>query len=850
MKKALTGFVKNHLIIIVAFFALAAAYMHPALDGKVLYQHDMVQFDGMKQELIKFHEETGEYSLWTNSIFSGMPSFHVGPTGAKTTLFRELSSAMRLWMPMRNPIAILFTYLICFYILLLSLKTKPWVAGLGAVAFALSSYNLIILQPGHVSKAYAIAYMAPVVAGMLVAYRGKYLAGGLLFLLGLGLELYSNHLQITYYLFMLAIIMILTKGVFAVIQKQYKRFLLASGVLLIAAFLALLPNLSSFWVNYEISKQSLRGEPVLSHDNNDQTTGLNKSYALGWSYGKAETFSLMIPNMAGGKSGALGNNEKAFEKGLEKISIREPQLKQQVANYLANQNQYWGAKQRQGTAGSNYAGAIVVFFFVLGLLMIRGPMRWWIIISSILSVSLAWGSNLPGLSDFFLEHVPFYNKFRTVEMTLVIICFNIPLLAFLLLDRLLKEPDLFRKNRKKLYIAFGLTGGLSFLFFLFPGIFPLLSSPEREFFYYEVAKMDPRQADLYSQIREGIEAARTYIFRQDALRSFWLILAAFGLTWLLTLKKMKWYWPLAGLAILIIAEMWLVDLRYLNKDNFITKQQDRNIGQLTAVDEDILEDEDIHYRVANLTVSTWQDGTTSFHHKSIGGYHGIKLRRYQDLIDSCLAPSLARINQVIQNQPDAGDLFLARQQALNMINTKHLILRDTLIKNRYAMGNAWVARNYRIVDDPNEEIDLLRKVNLREVTLVNREFESMLGEEFVNPDGSGEVKLTDYMPDHMTYEANLDQKSLVVFSEIHYEGGWQAYIDGEPVEHLRANYLLRALPVPAGNHTIEFVFRFEPFEKGEKISLAGSFIALLVLLGGLAYSLYGTYFRKPEEDTE
>jgi len=400
--ESLTKFARTHLIILLGFLALALAYMSPVLDGKVLSQHDMTQFDGVRQELTAYQEETGESSQWTNSQFSGMPSFHVGPTGARTTVFREIAKVTRFGAGMSNPIAILFAYMACFYILLLTLRLSPWLSAIGAIAFALSSYNLIILQPGHISKAYAIAFMAPVVAGMLLTYRGKYLVGGLIFLLGLGIELYYNHLQITYYLLLLVVIIVLTKGVFAIKEKQLKKFLTASAVLLVVAVLALLPNFSGFWTNYEISKQSIRGKPELTQNQENQTSGLDRDYALSWSYGKVETFSLMIPYMTGGKTGALGGNEKA----MEKVS---PQLRETVAG----QNQYWGAKA--STAGDNYSGAIVVFFFVLGLILIKGPMRWWILISSLLSILLAWGNNLPSLSYFFLDHIPFYNKFRTVE---------------------------------------------------------------------------------------------------------------------------------------------------------------------------------------------------------------------------------------------------------------------------------------------------------------------------------------------------------------------------------------------------------------------------------------------------
>lgn len=842
MKKALIAslisFSRTHLIIIVGFFALAVVYMSPILDGKVLSQHDMTQFDGVKQELTEYQEETGESSQWTNSLFSGMPSFHVGPTGARTTVFREMAKVLRLGADMSNPVAILLTYLLCFYILLLTMRVSPWLSAIGAIAFALSSYNLIILQPGHISKAYAIAFMAPVVAGILLTYRGKYLVGGIIFLLGLGIELYYNHLQITYYLVLLSFIIVATKGVYSLIEKHFRKFLSASAILLVAAFLALLPNISSLWTNYEISKQSIRGKPVLTLNQENQTSGLDSDYALSWSYGKAETFSLMIPYMTGGKTAAMGENEKA----MEKVS---PQLKETVAG----QNQYWGAKA--STAGDNYSGAIVVFFFVFGLFLIKGPMRWWIIISSLLSITLAWGYNFPALSHFFLDHVPFYNKFRTVEMTLVIVCFNIPLLAFLAIDRIVKEPDVILENKKQFLVAFGLTGGLSLLFFLIPGLFNFFTDREQQIFNQQLQGADVQYATQFRQFMNELESARIYLFRHDAIRSFILIAISFVLTWYFANKKLKLAWFLAGLALLVTVDLWLVDQRYLNKDNFVSKRQHDNVMAKTQADELILQDPDIDYRVANLTLSPWQDGTTSYHHKSIGGYHGVKLRRYQDLIDVYLSQGLQNIIGVLNAQPTQMQLdsVLAAQQVLNMINTKYFILNPASqpLMNPHAMGHAWLVNDIKVVEDANQEYMALGNTDLTRVAVVDRQFAELLSDDLRHDEATGTVVLSEYRPNKMTYQVSADQKSLVVFSEIYYEGGWHATIDGEPAPLLRANYILRALPVEAGDHTVEFTFVFEAFEKGEKVSLMGSWLVLLLMLGGGGFYLYTT-IRKPREE--
>jgi hypothetical protein len=828
MKKVLLVFSRTHLIILAGFVALALAYMNPVLDGKVLSQSDMNNVEGMSRELKEYHEKTGEYSQWTNSMFSGMPAFHVGPTGAKTTVFRELARVFRLGINFGSPVANLFVLMLGFYVLGIVLGISSWLSAIGAVAFALSSYNIIIIEVGHINKVYAIAFMAPVVAGILLTYRGRYLAGGLLFLLALGLELYSNHLQITYYLLFTSVVILVVKLVYAIREKQLNRFLTASGVLAAAAVLALLPNLSTLWVNMEISKQTMRGKPELTLNQENQTSGLDRDYALSWSYGKAETFSLMIPYFTGGKTGALGENTKA----MEKVS---PQFRETIGG----QNQYWGAKA--STSGDNYSGAVVVFFFILGLLLIKGPMRWWIGITTLFSIFLAWGNNFPSLSYFFLDHVPLYNKFRTVEMILVIACLNIPLLAFALLERIRKEPDLFEKNRKQVLIAFGLTGGLSLLFYLVPGMFSFFTAQEELVFSQQMAGANLQYASQFRQFMDELETARIHIFRHDAMRSFIFIALAFGLTWLYATKKVKHAWFLAALALLVTVDLWLVDRRYLDKENFISKRQQENTFAPTPADDFILQDSDLHFRVANLTRSPWQDGITSYHHKSIGGYHGAKLRRYQELIEQYLSPGLQKIIGVLNTRPTARqvDSVLSRQQVLNMINTKYLILNPSgqPLLNPSAMGHAWIVEDFILVENADQEYQALGTTDLTRLAVVDRRFSGLLSEDLRHSQAVGKVELTDYQPNRMTYRATIDQPSLVVFSDIYYEGGWHATIDGEPVPHLRANYILRALPVSAGEHTIEFSFIFRPFEVGERISLAGSILVLLILLGGLAVSI-------------
>jgi hypothetical protein len=469
-----------------------------------------------------------------------------------------------------------------------------------------------------------------------------------------------------------------------------------------------------------------------------------------------------------------------------------------------------------------------------------------------LSITLAWGNNFPSLSYFFLDHVPLYNKFRTVEMILVIACLNIPLMAFLVVDRIRKEPELILNHKKQLLVAFGLTGGLSLFFFLVPGIFSYFSAHEQQVFNQQLGNANAQYASQFRQFMNELEAARIHIFKHDAIRSFLFISLAFILTWFYASKKLKLAWFLAGLALLVTVDMWLVDRRYLSKDNFITKRQQASTVAATQADEFILQDPDIHFRVVNLTKSPWQDATTSYHHKSIGGYHGAKLQRYQDLIERYLSPGLQNIVSVLNTQPTRAQLdsVLRAQQVLNMINTKYLIINPSAqpLLNPYAMGHAWLVNDYRLVQNADEEYLALGTTDLYRNAVIDSRFAGLLTDELKHSGVSGQVELTRYLPNHMTYQASLDQKSLVVFSEVFYEGGWKAYIDGEPAEHLRANYILRALPVDEGEHTIEFEFVFEPFEKGEPISVAGSFLVFLVLLGGLGYHLYTWAGRIREED--
>ncbi|HOP13107.1 MAG TPA: YfhO family protein [Lentimicrobium sp.] len=715
---------------------------------------------------------------------------------------RHIDNIFKFGLP--HPANLVFIYLIGFFILLMVLKVDPWLALAGSVAFAFSSYFFIILEAGHNSKAHAIGYMAPVLAGIILTYRGKHIAGMLVTALFLALELRANHLQITYYLMMMVIILGISELIISIKQKTVPAFLKATGLLFIAAFLALSTNITNIWATWEYGKDTIRGKSELSSDPGNRTTGLDKDYATQWSYGKAETFTLMIPNTKGGATGSLGNNRKAMEK-----------VDPTYAQAVAGQNHYWG--DQPFTSGPVYAGAIMVFLFILGLFILKGHMRWWLLAVTILSVILSWGKNFMPLTDFFLHYIPGYNKFRAVSMILVIADLAIPLLGILTLKEILEKPAIVREKQKQFYIALGLTGGLALVFYLMPQtFFNFFSGMEQAAISEQRTTLDSSQVAQFDSLINNLEAARIYIFKSDAIRSFLFILAAAALIWLYGSKKIKAGVLTASAILLIAIDMIPVANRYLNNDNFVSKTQVNNPFMPTEADKIILKDADPNFRVFNTTVSTFQDASTSYFHKSIGGYHGAKLRRYQELIDHHISKG--------------------NESVLNMLNTKYYIVNDANRKpslqiNMDATGNAWFVNTYKMVENADQEIDALTNFSPESTAIVDKRFAQQLSGFSSMPDTNAFIQLTEYQPNKLKYKYQAATDQLTVFSEIYYDKGWKAFIDGKPAPYFRANYVLRAMIVPAGSHEIEF--RFEPrvYFTGEKISFAGSLLLILLILG-------------------
>ena len=796
-----------HITALVIFLLIAVIYMNPVLSGKQVQQGDIANYKGMSKEIRDFRNETGEEPLWTNSMFGGMPAYQISMKYPSNWI-DDVDEFLRLGLP--RPADYLWLNMLGFFILLLAMRVNPWLSIVGAIAYAFSSYFFIIIEAGHNSKAHAMTYMAPVLAGVILTYRGKYILGGLLTMLFVSLEVSCNHFQITYYLVIILAILGIGELVFHIKEKQFRHFLKATGVLLAAGLIAIGPSITNILLTQEYSKYTIRGESELSTEKENRTSGLDKDYATRWSYGKEETFTLLIPNTKGGASGRIGQDPD----NLKNVDNRR--LKQ----IISQQNHYWG--NQPFTSGPVYVGAIIVFLFVFGLFIVKGRLKWILLVATILSVMLAWGDNMMWFTDFWLEHVPGYNKFRTVSMTLVIAELCMPILAFMGLYKIYKNPGILKEKRREFLIALGLTAGISLILYLLPQTFFNFISEQEVNRFSQLKNSQPQNANQINLILEELKSVRVDIFKADAIRSFFFIILGAGLIYLYSLKKIKAKYLILGLGILITIDMWAVNKRYLNNDDFVNKRVVNNPFQPTKADKQIMKDNDPNFRVFNTTVNTFNDASTSYFHKSIGGYHGAKLRRYQELIDYHISE---------QNR-----------DVLNMLNTKYFIVKGNNGKpvakrNPGALGNAWFVENYEIVADADEEINALDDFNPEKTAFVDQRFKEHLQGKSFEKDTTASINLTSYQPNHLVYQSKTNKEQLAVFSEIYYPNGWQVYIDGEPADHFRVNYVLRAMVVPEGEHKIEFKFQPKTYYTGENIALASSILVLLLLVGGLYYEI-------------
>ena len=800
-----------HISAIILFLIIAFAYFPDVLDGKQLSGHDNSNFRGMARELIDYREETGKEALWTNNMFSGMPGYLIN-TVFKGNKLRYLD---RLLQAGPRPVSFVFLYLIGFYLLLLAFRVNPWLAMAGSIAFAFSSYNFVILAAGHTSKAIAIGYMAPVLAGVYISFRGKRLLGAVLTGVALSLQILAGHPQITYYTLIIILFFGAAELYFSVKEKQLTSFLLSVGILLVSVGFSVASNSARLWTTMEYGRYTMRNPSELTQDEGDKTSGLTKSYATGWSYGIDETMSLLIPGFKGGSSdGSLSENSETY-----KLFARSnPNQASEVIKHLPL---YWG--EQASTMGNVYVGAIVIFLFVLGMFIIDPRIKWWIFAATLLGIVLAWGKNFMFLTNFFMDHIPGYNKFRTVSMTLVIPALTMPLLAILTVNKIIfGEID-----KKKLYQALrwsaGITGGMALLFFLLPDL-------AGDF-------VSARDSSYQQPLAAALQADRRSLLRTDALRSFIFIGLTTGLIILYVRKTINMKLAIAVLAVLFLADMWPVDKRYLNKEHFTNKRQASQPFTPSAADQYILSQPGENNRVLNLTVAVWQDASTSYFHPSIGGYHGAKMRRYQDLIETGLTDDINTLFGALQTQNiQTVDSALATTRFLNMINTRYIIINPEAqpIVNRHAAGNAWFVPEVEVVEDADADVAALGGIDLaREATLDSR-YEGELQKRSFDPDPTALIELVEYQPNRMVYRSETSSEQLAIFSEVYYEKGWQATIDGEKAEHLRMDYLLRGMVVPAGSHEIVFEFHPRAYYTGSTISGISSIILLLLLAGTIA----------------
>ena len=822
------------VVVVLVFAIISFAYfLVPVTQGKILFQHDASAGVGSAQELTEYQNRTGETTRWTNSIFGGMPTYQMSPSYQSTDGLSQVMNAYHLWLP--DNVWFLFAYLLGFYILLRAFDFRQTLAALGSIMWAFSSYFLIIIAAGHLWKVMALAYLPPMIAGIVLAYRGRYLSGFIVTALFTAFEIKANHVQMTYYYLFIILFIVIAYLVKAVREKQLAGFMKSTGVVAAAAVIGIAINLSSLYHTWQYQKESMRGKSELVKKDaaNQTSSGLDRDYITQWSYGIDETLTLLVPDAKGGATVPLSKNATAMAKADPQIQSMIPQLYDAIPQYFGTQ---------PGTSGPVYVGAFVLFLFILGLFIVRGSMKWALLAATVLSVLLAWGHNFMGFTNFFLDYIPMYAKFRTVASILVIAEFTIPLLAALALKKIVDEPEVLTKQMKFVYISLALTAGVALLIALFPGMMePFVSDQERQMIT-SIQGMDGNTANM---ILANIAAMREAMVSADAWRSVIVILIGFALLFLYKMKKLRADYMVICMAVLCLVDMWQVDKRYLNDEMFVPKSERDMPHQATSTDLAIMKDKSLDYRVLNLASNTFNENETSYFHKSIGGYHPAKLRRYQEMIDAYIAPEMQKTMQAIaaaggnMQAVDGVKIF----PVLNMLNTKYFILplqggTTAPIQNPYAQGNGWFVNKLNYVDDANAEYAEVGKIDVRHEAVADKKFEAALGQAKAN-DSTAIVKLDKYEPNNLQYTVNSKNGGVVVFSEIYYPG-WTATIDGQPAELGRVNYILRAVSVKPGKHTV--VLDFHPTSISTTETIA--YIAIVILLLAIAGAGYMEWRKK------
>jgi len=802
-----------HIAAFLLFVCISFMYFSPVLEGKQLIGHDTENWMCMAKETIDYNATHNDVTLWTNSMFGGMPTYQIS-MNQPYNLIKYVENAVQLFP---NTVYNLMLYLIGFYILLLAFKVNPWLAIVGAIAFSFASYNFIIIVAGHNSKAITIAYMAPLIGSVFMAFRRKRLLGSLLTAFFLSLAIRANHVQILYYTFIILLILAVVEFIYSIKDKEIVGFLKTGGMLIVAALIAVGMNATSLWTTYDYSKATMRGESDgLTVDSQNSQHGLNTDYITQWSYGVDETMTLMIPDFKGGASGGTLTADSETGKRLTSLGAQD-------VNKIMKDNQfplYWGTQP--GTSGPVYIGAIICFLFVLGLFLVDKRTKWWLLPMIALTVMLAWGKNFMWLTDIFISYVPMYNKFRTVSMTLVATGFGMTLMAILALKEVFNEKTDKQKLIRPVLISAAIVGGIALIFALIPSLSGDFISPA-----------DGQYTGNNAFLKETLPLDRASLLWGDAFRSLLFVILAAGVIWLYAKNYLKTKVGYVLLGALILFDLVPVAKRYLNDDSF---QRPRHIETLitpSKADNFILQDKS-QFRVLDGTANIFNDATPSYFHKNIGGYHAAKLRRYQELINMQLDKEIGKLfatfgratsSQIINNTMDSLGV-------LNMLNMKYLIYSKEAapIINVHANGNAWLVNNIRIAENANEEMRLVGEINTKKEMVVDKSFASQLPVK-AETDTTARIALTKYEPNDLVYHFSSKTNQVAVFSEIYYEKGWNAYINVNKVPYVRANYLLRAMPLKAGNYDIEYKFEPKSYNAGNLIALISSLLLILSLVG-------------------
>lgn len=807
-----------HLAIIGFFVIICFVYFSPVLQGKGPEQSDVLQAKATAKEIMDYKAKDGKAPLWTNQMFGGMPAYQIW-VQHPYNICTYVIDFMKTVFP--DPVDVVLMYLLGAYLLFCVLKVNPLLAAAGAIAIAFTSYNFIIIAAGHSNKALAISFIAPIIAGIILTLRGKYWLGGSLTALFLALEIRANHIQMTYYLMIALLIFMGIEIYHAVKEKKLAQMGRALGFLGIALVLSLMVNAGKLWTTYEYGKESNRGKSNLTTDSAEEKNGLSKEYAYGWSQGVAECFTFVVPNLYGGATGIdeLVKPESHTYKALQSVTGGDPtQAIQQLANQIGLQ-QYWGEKPF--TSGPYYFGAIVCLLFVFGLLVVRSRLKWWILGTTILFMLLSFGKNFPLVSDLFFEYFPMYNKFRAVESILALVGLMVPVLAFLAVKEA-QESALDQKTLlKKLSIATGITGGFVLIVAVMPTAFFSFTNSMHGQMVQALTQMAQNNATVAHSIANALIEDRVGIARADALRSLLFIAVGYALIWAMITKKMGLQLAMVLLGLAVLVDMWQVDRRYLNNKNFVSKAELSNHFQSREIDPLIQADKDPDYRVLDLTIPTFSDASASQFHKTVGGYHAAKLKRYQELIDKQFSKSI-------------------NQDVVDMLNTKYIIMQDPqngsvkMQRNATAAGHAWIVQNVQFAKDADEEMKAISSFDPKKEAIVDVRYKGLIDEKRLSPGTGAFIKLDSYHPDHLVYTYSAPTDVIAVFSEIYYDKGWNMYVDGVKKPYFRADYVLRAAQLEAGNHKVEFKFEPVSYYTGEKISLAGS----ILLLAGLGFAFY------------